>query len=70
MSALNPNNPNGGGTGDSAISSIVPEKVSVTSADNQPAEQAFGGPTFLAGSPAGREAQPKPKYDGGNPILT
>ena len=70
MSALNSNNPNGGGVGDSAISSIVPEKVSVTSPDNQPAEQAFGGPTFLPGSPAGREAQPKPKYDGGNPILT
>lgn len=70
MSALNKNNPNGGGVGDSAISKIVPTKVSVTSADQQPSISPLGGPTFLEGSPAGREAKPKPKYDGGDPILT
>ena len=70
MSALNSNNPNGGGVGDSAISKIVPEKVSVTSADEKPYNPPLGGSSFLPGSPAGREANPKPKYDGGDPILT
>lgn len=70
MTALNPNNPNGGGVGDSEIRKIVPTPVSVTSADQQPSEAPNTGKTFLAGSPKGREANPKPKIDGGNPILT
>lgn len=70
MSALNKNNPNGGATGDSSISKIVPSKVSVTSPDHSPDNRALGGPKFLAGSPKGREAKPQPKIDGGDPILT
>jgi hypothetical protein len=70
MSALNKNNSNGGGVGDSAISKLVPERVSVTSADHKPSNPPLGGPTFESGSPKGREANPKPKIDGGNPILT
>jgi hypothetical protein len=70
MSALNKNNPNGGGVGDSSISKIVPKNVSVTSADHQPDNRALGSGTFLEGSPKGREANPKPKIDGGDPILT
>lgn len=67
---MNSNNPNQGGTGDSAISKIVPEPVSVASPDMTPSAPSFGGPTFLPGSPAGREAQPKPKISGGDPILS
>jgi hypothetical protein len=71
MSALNKNNPNGGSKGaDSAISKLVPENVSVTSPDHQPENRALAGKTFLGGSPAGREAKPQPKIDGGNPILS
>ena len=71
MSALNSNNPNGGSKGaDSAISKLVPKNVSVTSPDHQPSNEALSGGKFLAGSPAGREAKPRPKIDGGDPILT
>lgn len=70
MAALNPNNPNGGGKGDSSMSQIVPSKVTVASPDNQPSVSPLGGPSFLPGNPAGREANPKPKVVGGNPILT
>lgn len=51
-------NPNLGGTGDSAISKNVPPNVSVTSPDHTPDSSFLPGPTFLPGSPAGREAQP------------
>jgi hypothetical protein len=71
MSALNKNNPNGGSKGaDSAISKLLPTGVTATSPDHQPENRALAGKTFLGGSPAGREAQPKPKIDGGDPILT
>lgn len=66
----NKNNPNCGGKGDSAISRIVPAKVTVGSPDHQPSHRALPGPTFEPGSPAGREAQPHLKVDGGDPILT
>lgn len=64
MSALNSNNPNGGGKGDSSISRIVPPKVSVTSPDQQPQTKALPGQSFLNGSPAGSEAKPSPHADG------
>ena len=66
----NPNNPNTGGCSEPELSKHVPTKVSVTSPDHQPTITPFSGPTFEPGSPAGREAQPRPKIDGGNPILT
>lgn len=64
MSALNKNNPNGGGTGDSSISKLVPKNVSVTSPDHKPANRALGGPKYLDGSPKGTEAKPNPQADG------
>lgn len=67
---MNKNNPNCGATGDSSISKIVPKAVSVTSPDQRPDNSPLGGPKFLEGSPKGREQNPKPKIDGGNPILT
>lgn len=70
MSALNPNNANGGGTGSSAMSQIVTDAVSVSSPDHTPDTPILGGPTFLSGSPAGREAKPTHVIDGGNPILS
>jgi len=51
-------NPNLGGTGDSAMKNIVTKLVSVDSPDRHPDAPALPGPTFLSGSPAGREAQP------------
>ena len=70
MTALNTNNPNGGGVGDSSISKLVPKNVTVSSPDHQPSSSPLGGPTFEPGSPKGREANPRPKVDGGDPILT
>jgi hypothetical protein len=71
MSALNKNNPNGGSKGaDSAISKMLPKGVTATSPDHGTENVRFGGKTFLGGSPKGTEAQPKPKIDGGDPILT
>lgn len=68
MSALNKNNPNGGGVGDSSISKMSPKGVK--SPNHKPSNPALAGSKFLAGSPSGREANPRPKIDGGNPILT
>jgi hypothetical protein len=51
-------NPNTGGKGSSAISQIVPTKVSVTSPDNSPVQKPNSGSSFIDGSPAGSEAQP------------
>lgn len=67
---MNSNNPNQGGTGDSAISKIVTSAVSVESPDKTPETPILGGKTFVSGSPAGREAQPHPKISGGDPILS
>lgn len=63
-------NPNTGGSGSSnAISEIVPDKVDVTSPDNQSLNPKQGGPTFEPGSPAGREAKPKPHHDGFKSVI-
>lgn len=64
MSALNKNNPNGGGATDESLSQHVPEKVSVTSPDHKPSNLPLGGSKFLSGSPKGREVNPKPKSEG------
>lgn len=66
----NPNNPNTGGCAEPELAKHVPAKVTLASPDNQPTVTPFGGRTFEPGSPAGREANPRPKVDGGNPILT
>ncbi len=64
-------NPNIGSKGaDSSISKMVPTQVSVTSPDLQPVNEKLGGSPFMEGSPQGREANPRPKVSGGNPILT
>lgn len=62
MSALNRNNPNGGGVGDSSISKMSPGGVK--SPNHRPPNPSLGGSKFLAGSPSGREAQPNPKAVG------
>lgn len=62
---MNDQNPNQGGTGDSSISKLVTEAVSVSSPDNNPDYRAVGkaGSDFLGGSPAGREAKPVLRED-------
>lgn len=66
----NPNNPNKGGCDEPELRKHVPSQVTVTSPDHKPSNAPLSGPTFLAGSPKGREANPRPKIDGGDPILT
>ena len=52
------------------IRKMVPRQVTVTDPDHRPQNEKLPGKQFLEGSPKGREANPRPKRDGGNAILT